>query len=56
MEVPKIGDPNVAALNSRILIIKASKKGTPNFRKLPLGGAWVNISAAIGFRVPLRVL
>ena len=33
---PKIGDFNIViTLNSRILIIRTPKKGTPYFRKLP---------------------
>ena len=35
-EFPKIGDPNIySTLNSRILIVRTPKSGTPNFRKLP---------------------
>ena len=34
-EFPKIGDPNILPyLNSRILIRRSPKTGTPNFRKL----------------------
>ena len=37
-EFPKIGDPNIySTLNSRILIIRTPKYGTPHFRKLPHG-------------------
>ena len=34
---PKIGDPNLVPPNSRILIIRTPRKGTPFFRKVPYG-------------------
>ena len=37
-EFPKIGDPNIVTVNSRILIIRTRKQGIPNFRKLPYSG------------------
>ena len=35
-----MGFPKIGTLNSRSLIIRTPKEGTPNFRKLPLKGLW----------------
>ena len=34
-EFPKVGDPSIVPLNSRILTLRTPTQGTPNFRKLP---------------------
>ena len=41
-----MGDPTIVPLNSRILIIRTPKEGTPNFRKLPFRLQCLSVEAA----------
>ena len=36
-------EPQYSTLNCRILIIRTTKQGTPNFRKLPCGSSYLRV-------------